>query len=89
MQKLTLASMGVICLVLLLSGTAQSQDNVSPYDVKRAEMFLDDLPDACKKNSTMATLLDGTVKIYVSCKDGKKSTKGEVEIKGGVVKKIK
>jgi hypothetical protein len=62
--------------------------NANPKDVQQAQKFLSDLPPACK-NSWSSVSRDGTVVIRIICEKSDKSLDGSVEIKDGIVKKIR
>ena len=52
------------------------------------EEFVSSLPPACS-DSTISTGADGTVIIFVACKKEGQSTHSMIEIKNGIVKKIR
>jgi hypothetical protein len=66
---------------------ANSQ-SASPDDVRETNNFLSRLPPACS-NSYANTLPDGTVSIRIICNDQSKAVDGLVEIKNGIVIRIR
>jgi ribosomal protein L37E len=60
----------------------------NPVDIHEAEEFLSQLPPACSSSNAQA-LSDGTVSIRIVCRGGDKSMDGLVEIKDGIVRKIR
>ena len=60
----------------------------SDSDMRQAEQFVNSLPAACS-SSYITTKSDGTVVIHLKCRKGNDSTTGIIEIKNGVVKKIR
>ena len=60
----------------------------SSDDVREANNFLSQLPPACS-NSYSNNLPDGTVSIRIICSGNNKSVDGLVEIKNGIVKRIR
>jgi len=57
-------------------------------DVQQAQTFIDSLPSACS-NSYLSSKSDGTVVVHVLCRKDSDSTSGLIEIKNGIVRKIK
>lgn len=83
-----LCFLALVCIVSLWSANANAQDNVNPADMTQAEEFVSSLPPACS-DSTISTGADGTVIIFVACKKEGQSTHSMIEIKNGLVKKIR
>ena len=65
-----------------------AQSNVNPNDLKQAREFLSQLSPLCK-NSSISTSTDGTVIVHILCENKDKSMDGTIEIKNGIVKKIR
>ena len=74
-----------ICFFDVHNANSQS---ANPSDIQQGNSFLASLPPACK-NSSMSTKSDGTVVVRILCEGNGQSTDGLIEIKNGVVKKIK
>jgi hypothetical protein len=70
--------------------SARVADSRSPSfeDVREANNFLSQLPPACS-NSRANNLPDGTVSIRIICSGNNKSVDGLVEIKNGIVRRIR
>lgn len=67
-----------------------SQSNANPNDLRQAQDFISQLPAACR-NSRYAVAADGTVVINILCDKNDRSAgmDGTIEIKNGIVKKIR
>jgi SH3-like domain-containing protein len=57
-------------------------------DMQQAQTFIDSLPSACS-NSYISSKSDGTVVVHVLCRRGTDSMNGLIEIKNGIVRKIR
>lgn len=64
------------------------QSKTNPADMRQARSFISQLPPACN-GSYIILLTDGTVRIHVVCTSDSKSMEGIIEIKNGVVTRIK
>ena len=81
---------GIVYCVIQIFATSSIVYAKTPNseDMRQAREFLYQLPPACK-NSYISTASDGTVIIYISCEGNDKSMEGSVEIKDGIVKRIR
>src|SRR5437867_1378720 len=84
-----LFSFGALCVVSN-DTYAQNTSSANPKDIQQAQKFLSDMPPACK-NSSSSVSYDGTVVIHVVCigPSPERSIDGEVQIKDGIVKKVR
>ena len=79
----------LVCLLCAVTD-AYSQSNANPSDLRQAQDFISQLPAACR-NSRYAVAADGTVVINILCDKNDRSAgmDGTIEIKNGIVKKIR
>jgi len=86
-RKIFFLILALFCIVSLGTNDINAQ-SASPSDVKQANQFISSLPPACK-NSSMTTKADGAVAIRILCEGNGQSSDGLIEIKNGVVTKIR
>ncbi len=68
--------------------TIQNESFASAVDAQQARKFLADLPAACA-GTRAAAASDGTITIRLACEEVGKSLDGIVQIKDGVVTKVR
>lgn len=66
----------------------QNEHNASQKDLRQAKKFLSGFPSACD-SSSFNVASDGTVNVYIKCRNTVQSTSGVIEIKNGVVRDIR
>lgn len=85
--KIIIFSVITVCIL----STIMIRQVIASYnesDMRQAEQFIQSLPQACS-NSYITTKKDGTVVINLNCRKGSNTTVGTIEIKNGVIRRIK
>ncbi|WP_145961263.1 hypothetical protein [Salinisphaera sp. LB1] len=85
--KLAFISVALLCEGAASAGV-RNASNANQSDVAQANKFLASIPSACSRSYAYA-LADGTIKIRVICSGNGDSMDGVIEIKNGMVTRVK